>query len=728
MPDDKVVKKLHKQYDSDFSLLVKGVSAYSRSSDLSLLQNAYDFSMKAHRKQRRYSGEPYFDHIINVAKILADLRMDSTTIAAGLLHDAVEDTGVDLNELADKFGEEIAILVDGVTKISELKFESREQRQAETFRKMLLSMAKDVRVIIIKFADRLHNMRTLEHVPLKKRERIAIETRDVYVPLAHRFGMAKIKWEMEDLILKHLDENAYNLINRKINQRREEREGYINTITSPIVKDLKKAKIKASVQGRAKHFSSIHFKMVRRNKPFEEIYDLLAIRIIVDKIEECYYTLGIVHSLYMPVYDRFKDYIAMPKINGYQSLHTTVVGPEGKMVEIQIRTWEMHRTAEIGIAAHWLYKEGKSSDDEFERHMTWIRTLVDQQMQEDDPEDFMENLKIDLFQDEVFVFSPKGDLYKIPRGSCTIDFAYAVHSDVGMHCIGAKVNGRIVPLKTELKSGDQVEIITSANQAPHQDWLTYVKTGKANQKIRKYLRELQQSQTIKLGEEILNKYLKKKSLKTDSEEFKDLLDRMGFANLNELLFALGNGEFTTETLTQKLSPEEAEETEKKDSFFVKYIQRARQGTGISVQGIDDLMINFGKCCQPVPGDKIIGYITKGKGITVHRIDCNNMLKLGENNEKKIEVTWDLESDHSFQVHLSIMSEDRKDLLRDISQAISRVDTNIIMVEFKLDDIHVKGNVVVEVNDLPHLTRVIREIRKIPSIISVERVESPTIAD
>jgi GTP pyrophosphokinase len=722
MAVDKVLNNLHETYDKRFEKLLSSVAEYTIPAEIPVLQEAYNFSIEAHKNQRRYSGEPYFDHLYEVATILTELRMDSTTIAAGLLHDSVEDTGVHLDEIQEKFGEEIAILVDGVTKIGELKFESREKRQAETFRKMLLSMAKDVRVIIIKFADRLHNMRTLEHVPEKNRNRIALETRDVYIPLAHRFGIATIKWELEDLVLKHVDGESYEDINRKVNQRREEREEYIANITDPILKELSKANIKASVSGRAKHFFSIYDKMKRRNKPFEEIYDLLAIRIIVDKIEECYYALGIIHSLYMPVYDRFKDYIAMPKLNGYQSLHTTVVGTQGKMVEIQIRTWEMHNTAEIGIAAHWRYKEGESSDEEFERHMGWIRSLVDSQMQEEDPNDFMENLKIDLFQDEVFVFTPKGDLFKLPRESTPIDFAFAVHTWVGMHCIGAKVNGRIVPLKSQLRSGDQVEIITSANQEPHQDWLGYVKTGKAHQKIRKYLRENQQNQTLKFGEEILIKYLKKFNLNMESPEFQAIIPKLGFKKVDNLLMELGRGELTTESIGRKLFPQE-EPKEKKSSFFTKYIKRARTGTGINVQGMDNMLIQFGKCCQPVPGDKIIGFITTGKGITVHRIDCKNMLNLPDDHEKKIEVSWDLDKDYHYQVHISILSEDRRDLLRDISQAISSNDTNIVMIEFKLEDTLVKGNLIVEVNNLHHLTKIIHGVQKIKGVISVERIDT-----
>jgi guanosine-3',5'-bis(diphosphate) 3'-pyrophosphohydrolase len=727
MPQQKKLDELHQEYDKKFSAILRSISRNSRKAEISLLQQAYEFSLQAHRNQRRYSGEPYLEHVINVAKILADLKMDSTTISAGILHDVVEDTGIDLSEIEETFGTEIAQLVDGVTKISELRFESREERQAETFRKMLLSMIRDVRVIIIKFADRLHNMRTLEHVPEKKRKLIALETRDVYAPLAHRFGIAKIKWELEDLALKNLDEESYEMINRKINQKRAQREKYIRHITTPIKRDLKKAKIKAMVAGRAKHFFSIYNKMQTRNKPFEEIYDLLAIRIIVDKIEECYYTLGIVHSLYMPVYDRFKDYIAMPKINGYQSLHTTVVGPDGKMVEIQIRTHFMHRTAEIGIAAHWIYKEGKKGDAELERHMIWLKQLVEQQMLEEDPADFMEQLKIDLYQDEVFVFSPKGDLFKLPAGSTPIDFAFEIHTQIGMNCIGAKVNGKIVPLRSTLKSGDQVEIITSANQEPHQDWLSFVKTAKARQRIKKYLREAQQEQTIKFGEELFLRYLKKYNLSKDNPELKNVLQKMGFHNLESLLLVLGSGEFSLDTLTKKLFPGETP-PEKKESFFSKYTKRVRTDSSIKVQGMNDVLINFGKCCQPVPGDKIIGFLTKGRGITVHRIDCKNMLNLKDDHEKKLKVSWDIGHEQSFHIHLSILGEDRRELLSDVSQTIARCDSNILVANFKVEDSLAKGNMVVQVKDLHHLTKIIHSIRKVAGILTVERVEGSSVQD
>ena len=720
MSNEKLIKKLHIQFDDRFESLLKNINKYSKKSDADMIRHAYNFGLDAHKKQKRYSGEPYFDHCLNVAEILADLKMDSNTITAGILHDVVEDTGIALDEISEKFGEVIANLVDGVTKIGELKLKSQEQRQAETFRKMLVSMANDVRVIIIKFADRLHNMRTLDHVPLKKRSRIAIETRDVYAPLAHRFGIAKIKMELEDLVLKHIDEQSYNSINRKINQSREIREKYIKDITKPIEKDLRKAKVKFKIVGRAKHYFSIYNKMVRQNRPFEDIYDLLAIRIVVHKLEECYYTLGVVHNLYHPIYDRFKDYIAMPKMNGYQSLHTTVIGPDGKMIEIQIRTTEMHDTAEIGIAAHWLYKEG-TTDDELDMHMVWIRKLLDSQTDEEDPTDFMEHLKIDLFQDEAFIFTPKGDLFKLPFGSTPIDFAFAIHTDVGMHCIGAKVNGKIVPLKSKLKSGDQVEIITSANQEPHQDWLSFVKTGRAKQRIKKYLREIQTKQIRKLGEELLVKFLKKYELSLDSQEVKDLLPQFGYDSIENLCLNLGRGEVTTENILHKLFPETVPKA-KTDSFYDKYIRRARSKSGISVHGLNNIAINFGQCCQPVPGDKIIGYLTQGKGITIHRIDCKNMLNLKQNPEKRIEVQWDIEDEQAFEVHLSILAEDRKDLLHDISLVISKCDTNLSMVEFKVNDSLAKGNLVVQVRDLYQLTKILNSMRKIKRIISVERVE------
>jgi len=720
--DKTLIQKLHKKYDPEYSNLVGLVSSYCQELELPLLKKVYNFGLEAHRHQQRYSGEPYFGHCLSVAMILAEMRMDKSTIFAALLHDTVEDTDVTLEDIKEEFGEEVSILVDGVTKMSSIKFQSKEARQAETFRKMLLSMARDIRVIIIKFADRLHNMRTLHHVPEKKRPRIAIETRDVYVPLAHRLGIARIKTELEDLSLKHIDGKVYKNLTQKIKLSKAEREEYIKVITKPIKEELSSHNLVADISGRPKSFLSIYNKMEKRNRPFEEIYDLLAIRIIVDKLEECYYILGLVHSLYMPVYDRFKDYIAMPKINGYQSLHTTVVGPKGRMVEIQIRTKTMHEMAEDGIAAHWIYKEEHKGESKYKDHLTWVKDLLDRQMQERDPNDFMENLKIDLFQDEVFVFSPRGDLIKLPRNATPIDFAYAIHTNVGNHCIAAKVNGKIVALRTELKSGQQVEIITSQNQKPSQDWLSVVKTSKARHWIKKVLREEQKAQTLQIGNEILVKYLKKIKLSPESEKVNETLAHFGFQNLDSMRIAIGRGDFIVENIGKKIFPQLDEKDNKSDNFFVKFLKRARSDTGIRVQGIDNLLIHFAKCCQPVPGDRIIGYLTRGKGITIHRTDCNNMIKLYEDRERIVDVEWDIDDQQTFQVHLSILGEDRKNLLQDITQCISKQEINIISVYFGVEDMYAKGQINVAVKDLQHLTKIITNIRKLPGVFTVERVE------
>jgi len=724
--DKNALSKMHKLFDPQIEKLIQEIIAYNPDFDLDKLKKAYDFAIKAHLHQRRYSGDPYFEHCLYVANILADLKMDSLTIIAGLLHDVIEDTNVTIDELKENFGENIGLLVDGVTKIGGLKFMSKEARQAETFRKMLLSMALDIRVIIIKFADRLHNMRTLEYVPEKKRPRIAIETRDVYAPLAHRLGIARIKDELEDLAFKHLDNKAYNQIVEKIEISNEERQSYIQEVTEPVKIELAKNNIKAEISGRPKTYSSIFNKMQRRQRPFEEIYDLMAIRIIVEKLEECYYSLGLVHSLYNPIYDRFKDYIAMPKINGYQSLHTTVIGPSGKMVEIQIRTTAMHQLAENGIAAHWKYKENIKESTQFEKHIFWVRELLERQMTEEDAVEFMEDLKVDLFQDEVFVFSPKGDLIKLPRGSTPIDFAYAIHTNIGNQCIAAKINGRLVALRTELKSGQQVEIITSQNQKPSQDWLSLVKTSKARHWIKKILREEQQAQTLKIGEEILVKFLKKNKLSIDSPKFIEIIPKLGFQNVEHLKIAIGRGELTIESIAKKLFPDASTKPERKENFFVKFLKRARSESGIRVHGVENMLIHFAKCCQPVPGDRIIGYLTKGKGVTIHRTDCKNMLKLYEDKERVIDVEWDIENEQKFQVQLSILGEDRKNLLKDITFCVAKQDINIINANFRVEDSYAKGSLDIEVNDLQHLTKIINNIRKITGVISVERMENASV--
>ena len=689
---------------------------------LELVERAYEFARDAHKDQLRMNGDPYFIHCLEVGKILAELEMDYITVAAGLLHDVVEDTGVTLEEVSEKFSPEIAQLVDGVTKIGGLHFHSLEEKQAENFRKMIFSMVQDIRVIMIKFADRLHNMRTIEYLPEVKQRRIALETREIYAPLAHRLGIARIKWELEDLAFKVLNPREYEELSSKIQERREEREAYIRRLAGPIKRELKKANIQAQISGRPKHLYSIYRKMVTRQKPFEEIYDLFALRILVNRIDECYFALGVVHTLYTPIHERFKDYIATPKSNMYQSLHTTVIGPEGRMVEIQIRTYDMHKTAESGIAAHWRYKEGKTEEDEFDKQLMFLRQVLDWQRDSGDPKEFMEDLKISLFQDEIFVFTPKGDLIKLPRGSTPVDFAFAVHTDVGLHCIGAKVNGRIVPLNTRLHSGDSVEIITSAKQTPNPDWIKFVKTSKARSKIKRWIKESMQDESIRLGKELLERNLKKYSVKVSEEDLVDVAQSLGYQDLDRLHAALGRGDVSVQAVLKKLFPPEVLE-KKDDSFFKKFISRARKTSdGIKVQGLDHLMISFAKCCQPVPGDRIVGFITRGRGIVVHRADCPNLLALMEDPDRQVEVEWDVDRNRQFMVRLNLIGEDRKHFLRDVSEAIAKADTNIVSIEMKSVDSLVYGNIIVEVRNLQHLTRVINKIDSVKGVIRIERLD------
>ncbi len=708
-------------YRKSLSDLLRKHRKFVATNNTKLITHAFEFSCESHKDQLRKSGAPYFEHCFEVAKILVDLKMDSATIAGGLLHDVVEDTGISIDEVESEFGTEVALLVNGVTKISELKFDSVEHRQAENFRKMIISMVKDIRVILIKFADRLHNMRTIEYLNPKKRRRIAIETRDVYAPLAHRLGIAKIKWELEDLTLKTLDPDAYWGLVGKVANKREERERYIRRITTPIRRELRGANLTAAITGRPKHFFSIYGKMAKQDLPFEHIYDLLAIRIIVEKVEECYFVLGIVHNLYTPVQDRFKDYIATPKSNFYQSLHTTVIGPDGKMVEIQIRTDEMHRTAEEGIAAHWRYKEGRKKEDELDKHLTWLRQVLEWQQDTKDPSEFMENLRIELFREECFVFTPKGDLHKLPVDSTPVDFAFSVHTDVGLHCIGAKINGHMASLNQKLKSGDSVEILTSANQKPNPDWIAFVKTSKARSRIKRWLKESFFDQSLKLGEEILTRQFKKYSIKRSSIDLDEIAQGFNFANASQLLASIGAGDTSIQTVINRIAPEKHIEI-KEDSLFRKVVSKARGATkGVRIQGLDNLMIAFGKCCNPVPGDHILGFISKGRGIVIHRTNCKNIVNLVDQEDRKIEVEWDVEKDRHFLVRLHLIGEDRKSFLRDISESISQEDTNIVRVEMNVKDGLVQSTLMLDVRNLQHLTRVIKKINHVTGVMTVERL-------
>ncbi|NOY58876.1 MAG: bifunctional (p)ppGpp synthetase/guanosine-3',5'-bis(diphosphate) 3'-pyrophosphohydrolase [Calditrichaeota bacterium] len=709
------------QYKNIVEGLIIRIRRYNQTADIDLLRKAFNFSYEAHRNQVRKSGEIYFVHPLEVAKILTGLKVDYETIAGGVLHDVAEDTDVTIDDVEEEFGSHIALLVDGVTKISEIKLQEFEAQQAENFRKMLLSMVRDIRVILIKFADRLHNMRTLQFLPEKKRRRIALETREVYAPLAHRLGLARIKWELEDLSLKFLDPDVYRDLETRVDGTRAEREKSIKSVTRPLRKALSEANIHSRFEGRAKHFYSIYNKITKRGVPFDEIYDLLAIRIIVDKIDECYHALGIVHSLFTPIHERFKDYIATPKTNGYQSLHTTIISPEGKKVEIQIRTEDMHRTAEEGIAAHWRYKEGRLREDDLDLHLKWLRQILEWDESELDSGSFMDHLKVNLFQDEVFVFTPKGDLHRLPVKATPVDFAFAVHTAVGTHCLAAKVNGSIVPLSHLLHSGDTVEILTSANQRPNEDWLQFVVTGKARSRIKKWLRDSQFQDSMTLGEEMLTRALAKFHIKLKTVNLDEIAQKLNLNDDKQLFASIGRGDTKLDTIIRKVIPDKEPKEEDK-TVFDKFLKRARRASkGVRVAGMDNIMINFGKCCNPVPGEPITGIVTKGRGIVVHTNNCKNLLRLMQDPERIVDVSWDVESGNRFLAGLYVLGERRNKFLSEITEAIANNDCNIVNVNMNSEDSLVSCMLSIEVYDLSHLNKVISKIKRLEGVISVGRL-------
>jgi len=689
-----------------------------------LLWRAYQTAEQAHAKQTRESGDPYFEHCHQVALLLSEWRMDPITIAAGFLHDSLEDAPYTPELLTQEFGSDVYHLVEGVTKLSDIKFRSKAEQQAENYMKLLLSVAKDLRVIIIKFADRLHNMRTIQHLPLIKQRRIAIETRDVYAPLAHRLGMARVKWELEDLALKTLEPEAFAELEKKTRESRSEQEKYIGEFARPIRELLEANHIKAKVASRTKHYYSIWGKMQRRQVSFEEIYDRLAIRIIVDRLDECYAALGIVHQLHTPVQERFKDFIATPKMNGYQSIHTTVVGPHGKVVEVQIRTQEMDQTAEIGVAAHWRYKEDNQGDvTSMDRHVRWLRELVEVvQNEKSTPEEFLDLLKIDLFGDEIFIFTPKGDLIQLPMGATPVDMAFEVHTEVGLHCVGARVNGKIVPLNTVLNNSDTVEIITSEHQTPSHAWLKFVQTGKAKTHIRKFIRRAQLEESIRLGQEIFNKALRRLKRTSLKKELRGDPQKAGYETEDALYAALGRGDVTVRQIIEKLVPDLAQEGEGLDKKLAPSLPRRprRSAQGVRVDGISDLLISLGKCCRPIPGDEIIGFVTRGRGITVHRVTCANLPLIGEDHDRYVEVEWDVVKGRDFVVQLKIVAEDRKHFLKDVTESTSKLNTNIISVDLTVEEGILTLYMTVEVDGIRKLQRIRNRIRMIPGIIYMER--------
>lgn len=709
---------------------------YLSEEDIQFIEQAYIYSRDAHVGQYRKSGEPYILHPIQVAGILVGLKMDPMTVSAGLLHDVVEDTSITLEDLEREFNHEVAMLVDGVTKLGKIKYKSKEEQQAENHRKMFVAMAQDIRVILIKLADRLHNMRTLQHLPPEKQRRISNETLEIFAPLAHRLGISTIKWELEDTALRYLNPQQYYRIVNLMKRKRTEREQYIQEVIDEIKLRLDELSIDADIYGRPKHIYSIYRKMVLQNKQFNEIYDLLAVRVIVKSIKDCYAVLGIIHTCWKPMPGRFKDYIAMPKANMYQSLHTTVIGPKGEPLEVQIRTKEMHSIAEYGIAAHWAYKEGKTSNQSFQKKIAWFKEILEWQNDSMDAEEFMESLKIDLFSDMVFVFTPKGDVVELPKGSVPIDFAYRIHSEIGNKCIGAKVNGRIVPLDYQLKTGEIVEVLTSKHSyGPSQDWLKLAQSSQAKNKIRQFFKRQRRDENIAKGRELIEKELKAqnfdaKELMTD-EKLADVAKKFNFTNVEDMLVAVGFNGLTSKQvvtrLTEKIRQKNTETKELLEQVTQdssKQEHRHKKATlGVRVKGIDNLLIRMARCCNPVPGDDIIGFITKGRGVSIHRTDCPNIQdELAK--ERLLEVEWENNenSNKVYDVDIEIMGYDRRGLLNEVLQVVYDTKTSLSSVSGKSDrNKVVQIHMTIAIQNISHLHKIVARIKQIPDVYSVRRI-------
>jgi GTP pyrophosphokinase len=714
------------------------ITSYYPDANLELVKKAYHFSESAHSGQLRSSGEPYMIHPTEVAQSLADLKLDISTIVAGLLHDTVEDTHATLEQIDKEFGKDITELVDGVTKLSQMTFKTSEEKQAENFRKMILAMAKDIRVILVKLADRLNNMRTLEHLAPLKQQTISQETLDIYAPIANRLGIGWIKAELEDLCFRYLHPDGYYKLAKSVAKKKTDREKYIDEVSERIAEELKEYDVVAQVNGRAKHFYSIYKKMERRDADFDQIYDIIAFRIIVDNITECYKALGVIHATYKPVPGRFKDYIAMPKANGYQSLHTSVIGPSGERIEIQIRTQEMHSVAEGGIAAHWKYKEGRF-DSRSRENVEWINRLLEWHKDLSDPNEFLETVKIDLFAEDVFVFTPKGDVRQLSHGATPLDFAYAVHTDVGHKTVGAKVNGKIVPLKHRLKSGDRVDIITSPSQTPSKDWLKIVKSSRAKAKIRAFIKQQERERAMELGRELLDKDLRKyglnlTKLEKAQTELAKTLQKCGFRTNDEMYIAIGYGRLNTDDVIPHLVPKEAlerkvEHAKAEDQSFLKKVFNAAKKRGesrnaITVENLDDVLIRFGRCCNPLPGDSIIGFITRGRGVTVHTATCTKAMD--NDQERRVDVQWNIQDKSTIKRHVKIrvLSLDEPGLLALMSQTIASCGVNIASANIRTTkDKKAIALFDVEVGDIGQLQKVTNALEGKRGVISVERMRS-----
>ena len=703
--------------------IIDAIRVHNPGADVEPVKKAYAYAEKVHQGQIRRSGEPYLHHPLEVALILCGLHMDIPSIVAGILHDTVEDTVATLEEIESLFGTEVRLLVDGVTKLSQIRFRTTEEKQAENFRKMIMAMAQDIRVIMIKVSDRLHNMRTLFHLPEHKQVIIARETLDIYAPISNRLGLQQIKMELEDLCLRYLKPNVFHLINTKLEQRQTERQGEIDEIKNVILSKLHEHNINGKLYGRMKHVYSVHRKMEKQHIPFDEVHDIVGFRVIVENIQQCYEALGIIHSMWRPVPGRFKDYIAMPKANHYQSLHTTVICLHGERVEFQIRTKEMHDIAEHGIAAHWQYKEGKLVNDKDEMKFKWIRRLLQWQRELSDPTEFLDTVKLDLFADDVYVFTPKGELREFPNGSTPVDFSYSVHTNLGNSTIGAKVNGKIVSLRYKLKSGDTVEIIKQKQQRPNKDWLQFVKTSRAKAKIRQFLRSEEHDQSAAIGKNLLEKAAERTHLSLSDILSSDAVEKFAkessYDSVEKLLVPIGYGKISAQQIVNLVLTERGAETKSPEEISVKRPQKPSSREPIKVCGMSNMLVSFGKCCNPIAGDSILGYITRGRGVSIHRSDCPRIIGLDP--ERTIEAEWDTSVESKRVAKIKVVCLNKPGLLAGMTDAITKQGANIAAASIKTSDDNTATNYFdVEIKDTAQLRFVMKALERISGIISVER--------